>query len=108
VTTLYIVAALLCALAIGILLWPLLRQRRVSGRWSVLGLAVTFAIVPVAFALYVYVSTWDPEGQQRASEHTGCQQWRSAASRSSVTVSDSWSFNILSTRARLPSCELAP
>jgi len=68
VTTLYIVAALLCALAIGILLWPLLRQRRVSGRWSVLGVAVTFAIVPVAFALYVYVSTWDPEGQQRASE----------------------------------------
>jgi len=68
VTTLYIVAALLCALAIGVLLWPLLRQRRVSGRWSVLGVAVTFAIVPVAFALYVYVSTWDPEGQQRASE----------------------------------------
>jgi cytochrome c-type biogenesis protein CcmH len=68
VTTLYIVAALLSALAIGILLWPLLRQRRVSGRWSVLGVAVTFAIVPVAFALYVYVSTWDPEGQQRASE----------------------------------------
>ena len=67
-TTLYIVAALLCALAIGILLWPLLRQRRVSGRWSVLGVAVTFGIVPVAFALYVYVSTWDPEGQQRASE----------------------------------------
>jgi cytochrome c-type biogenesis protein CcmH len=68
VTTLYIVAALLCAFAIGILLWPLLRQRRASGRWSVLGVAVSFAIVPVAFALYVYVSTWDPQGQQRASE----------------------------------------
>ena len=67
-TTLYIVAALLCAIAIGILLWPLLRQRRASGRWSVLGVAVSFAIVPVAFGLYVYVSTWDPEGQQRASE----------------------------------------
>ncbi len=24
--------------------------------------------MPVAFGLYVYVSTWDPEGQQRASE----------------------------------------
>ncbi len=67
-TTLYIVAALLCAIAIGILLWPLLRLRRISGNWSVLGVAVAFAIVPVAFALYVYVSTWDPEGQQRASE----------------------------------------
>lgn len=67
-TTLYIVAALLCAIAIGILLWPLLRQRRDTGRWPVLGVAVSFAIVPIAFALYVYVSTWDPEGQQRASD----------------------------------------
>ena len=41
-TTLYIVAALLCAIVIGILLWPLLRQRRASGRWSVLGVAVSF------------------------------------------------------------------
>jgi len=68
VTALYSVGALLCALALGILLWPLLRQRRINGRWSTLGLAVAFAIVPVAFALYVYVSNWDPEGQQRASE----------------------------------------
>ena len=67
-TALYSIAALLCALAIGILLWPLLRQRRVTGKWSVLGVAVAFAIVPVAFATYVYVSNWDPEVQQRASE----------------------------------------
>lgn len=67
-TPLYIVAAVLCAIAIGILLWPLLRQRRATGRWSVLGVAVSFAIVPIAFAVYVYVSTWDPVGQQRASE----------------------------------------
>jgi cytochrome c-type biogenesis protein CcmH len=68
VTALYAFAALLCAIALGILLWPLLRQRRVTGQWSVLGLAVSFAIVPVAFALYVYVSTWDPDVQTRASE----------------------------------------
>jgi cytochrome c-type biogenesis protein CcmH len=68
VTMLYIVAAALCAIAIGILLWPLVRQKRATGRWSVLGVAVAFAIVPVAFALYVYVSTWDPEGQQKANE----------------------------------------
>ena len=67
-TALYSVAALLCALALGILLWPLLRQRRINGRWSTLGVAVAFAIVPVAFALYVYVSNWDPDVQQRASE----------------------------------------
>jgi len=68
VTALYSVAALLCALALGILLWPLLRQRRITGQWSALGVAVAFAIVPVAFAVYVYVSNWDPEVQQRASE----------------------------------------
>ena len=67
-TLLYSIAALLCALAIGILLWPLFRQRRVTGQWSALGLAVTFAIVPVAFALYVYVSNWDPAVEQRANE----------------------------------------
>lgn len=67
-TALYSIAALLCALAIGILLWPLLRQRRIHGHWSALGVAVAFAIVPVACALYVYVSNWDPEAQQRASE----------------------------------------
>jgi cytochrome c-type biogenesis protein CcmH len=68
VTALYSVAALLSALAIGILLWPLLRQRRIHGRWSALGIAVTFAIVPVAFAMYVYVSNWNPDAQQRANE----------------------------------------
>lgn len=67
-TAVYSIAALLCAIALGILLWPLLRQRRVTGQWSVLGLAVSFAIVPVAFAVYVYVSTWDPDVQARASE----------------------------------------
>ncbi len=67
-TALYSIAALLSALALGILLWPLLRQRRTTGRWSVLGVAVAFAVVPVAFAMYVYVSNWDPDVQQRASE----------------------------------------
>ncbi|HUO67974.1 MAG TPA: hypothetical protein VMV37_10580, partial [Gammaproteobacteria bacterium] len=67
-TALYSVAALLCALALGILLWPLVRQRRINGHWSALGVAVAFAIVPVAFVLYVYVSNWDPDVQQRASE----------------------------------------
>ena len=67
-TALYSIAALLCALALGILLWPLLRQRRITGQWSALGIAVAFAIVPITFALYHYVSNWDPDVQQRASE----------------------------------------
>jgi len=68
VTALYSVAALLCALAFGFLFWPLFRQRRINGRWSAVGVAVAFAIVPVALGLYKYVSNWDPEVQARASE----------------------------------------
>ncbi len=67
-TAVYSVGALLCAIALAILLWPLVRQRQINGRWSALGVAVAFAIVPVAFLLYVYVSNWDPDVQQRASE----------------------------------------
>jgi cytochrome c-type biogenesis protein CcmH len=68
VTAVYSVGALLCAVALAILLWPLVRQRQINGRWSALGVGVAFAIVPVAFLLYVYVSNWDPDVQQRASE----------------------------------------
>jgi cytochrome c-type biogenesis protein CcmH len=66
VTALYAAASLLTAIAIAILVLPLLRRRRVTGRWSTLGLGVSFAIVPVAFGLYQYVSNWDPKGQERA------------------------------------------
>jgi len=68
VTQLYVVAGLLAAVAIAILVVPLVKQRRVTGRWSTLGLGVSFAVVPVAFALYQYVSTWDPAGQSRADQ----------------------------------------
>jgi cytochrome c-type biogenesis protein CcmH len=64
----WIVAALLCAVAIAILVWPLWRQHRVTGRWSVLGLAAAIAVIPVAFFLYRHVSNWDPEVAQRANE----------------------------------------
>jgi cytochrome c-type biogenesis protein CcmH len=64
----WIVAALLCALAIAILIWPLWRQHRATGHWSVLGLAVAVAVIPVAFSLYRHVSNWDPAVEQRASE----------------------------------------
>ena len=67
-TTLYGVAALLCAVAIAILVVPIVRHRHVTGRWSALGLGVAFAIVPVAFAVYAYVSNWDPVAQSHASE----------------------------------------
>jgi cytochrome c-type biogenesis protein CcmH len=68
VTAFWICAALLCAVAVGILLFPLWSQRRRSGRWSMLGLGSAFVIVPVAFLVYRQVSTWDPQTEQRATE----------------------------------------
>jgi len=68
VTSFWIYAAILCSVAVGILVLPLWGQRRRSGRWSVLGLVSCFAIAPVAVLLYKHVSTWDPQTQQRASE----------------------------------------
>ena len=67
-TRFWMVAALLCAVAVGILLFPVWRQRRLRGRWSALGLAAAFAIVPIAFPLYVKVSTWDSAAQLRKKE----------------------------------------
>ena len=64
----WIIAALLCALAVAILVWPLWRQHRVTGHWSVLGVAAAVAVVPVAFSLYRHVSNWDPQAEQRANE----------------------------------------
>ena len=67
-TAFWISAAVLCALAICILILPLWAQRRSSGRWSLLGLASCFAIVPISFVIYKQVTTWDPQTAQRASE----------------------------------------
>jgi cytochrome c-type biogenesis protein CcmH len=68
VTTFWTFAALLCGAAVAMLLFPLWRQRRMSGRWSPGGLAAAFAIVPVAVLIYATLSTWDPELQHRAEE----------------------------------------
>jgi cytochrome c-type biogenesis protein CcmH len=68
VTSFWIAAASLCAAAVAIVLWPLWRARRAFGRWSALGLASAFAIIPVAFALYTRVSNWDPATTHRANE----------------------------------------
>ena len=52
-------AALFCAIALGLLLWPTWRQRRAQGRWSVAALAAAFLVVALAPALYLSVSNWD-------------------------------------------------
>ena len=65
----WIGAAVLCAVALAFLLVPQWRQRKATGQWSVSALAVALITVPVAFALYLNVRTWQPEvDQQRAQE----------------------------------------
>jgi cytochrome c-type biogenesis protein CcmH len=68
VTQFWVIAALLCAAAVGILLFPLWRVKRHQGHWSVVGLAVALAVVPVAFGLYKHVSTWNPAFEARLHE----------------------------------------
>jgi cytochrome c-type biogenesis protein CcmH len=57
----WVVAALLCAVAVLILLVPVVRHRRRGGRWSLEGIVVAVLIAPLALALYSSVSNWDPE-----------------------------------------------
>jgi cytochrome c-type biogenesis protein CcmH len=68
--TFWSVAAVLCALAVAILLVPVWRQRRSGGRWSPAGIAAVVLIAPVALGLYSYVSNWDPEYAAQASRET--------------------------------------
>lgn len=56
----WVSAALLAAIAAAFLVVPLWRNRRSSGRWSVSGLGVAAATIPVAVAIYLSVSTWEP------------------------------------------------
>jgi cytochrome c-type biogenesis protein CcmH len=68
VTSFWIYSGVLSAAAVGILLFPLWRQRRRNGRWSLLGLVSCFAVVPISVLVYQQVSTWDPAVAQRATE----------------------------------------
>jgi cytochrome c-type biogenesis protein CcmH len=68
VTTFWVIAALLCAGAVAILVVPLWRQKRRVGAWSPMGLGVAIAIVPLSFAVYFQLRTWDPVIAERAAE----------------------------------------
>ncbi len=64
------VAALLCALAVAILLVPVWRQKSRDGRWSPAGIVATVLVAPLALGLYTYVSNWDPEYAARVDQES--------------------------------------
>jgi cytochrome c-type biogenesis protein CcmH len=68
VTEFWFGAAVLALGAVGILLWPVWRQHKSTGRWSPLGIVLAAITAPVAVALYSTVTNWDPEIAARASE----------------------------------------
>jgi len=53
-------ASLLLAAALGFLLFPLWRLRRLSGRWPAAAVLTSLSTVPVAIGMYFAVTTWDP------------------------------------------------
>lgn len=58
-TAFWILFALLVLLAVSFLFYPLLRLRKLNGKWSVAGLTTTAVIVPAAFFLYSITSSWN-------------------------------------------------
>jgi cytochrome c-type biogenesis protein CcmH len=61
VTGFVVGAGLLATLALGFVLLPLWRHRRVAGRWSGSGLLVGSMLVPIAVLLYLQVTTFRSE-----------------------------------------------
>lgn len=64
----WVIAGVLCLVAVGMLLLPLWWQRRAQGHWSTVGIVAAIAIVPVSLGLYLHVTNYDPSVAQRASE----------------------------------------
>ena len=64
------IAALLCAVAVGVLVLPLWRIKHRGGHWPpvAIGIAVAIAIVPAALVLYRHVSNWDPAVAERTDQ----------------------------------------
>lgn len=61
-------AALFCGVAILILLVPVWLHKKRGGRWSLAGIVASVLIAPLALALYSFVTNWNPEFAERASQ----------------------------------------
>ncbi len=78
-TGFWIAAAGLGSIAAGFLILPLWRDRQRQGNWSVSGLISAFAVVPVAIAIYVTISTWRPDPVLDVSSEEGAMVAQLAA-----------------------------
>ncbi|HZF29086.1 MAG TPA: hypothetical protein VE907_08225 [Gammaproteobacteria bacterium] len=84
------VAALFSAFALGLLLWPLWRQRRAQGRWSFTALATAFAVLLLAPVLYLSVSNWDPQSAGHLEEQERIVAQLADRLRSSPNDTEGW------------------
>ncbi len=67
-TTFWAAIAMLFAVALGFLVFPLWRQRRLNGRWSFSGLAAVALTVPLALGVYFAIRTYDPAAEARRAQ----------------------------------------
>lgn len=89
-TSFWIGAALLCGVAIATLLVPVLRQRKIAGRWSLGGIAAAVFVAPVAIGLYLGVTNWDPELAERVSRESALLQQLAAHLESNPNDAEGW------------------
>lgn len=92
-TAFWVGAGALGLLAIGILFWPVWRQRKSGGQWSIAGICAAVAVVPVAAALYFHVSNWNPEVAARAEQ--GAQLVAALAAQMEQTPDDVEGWRLL-------------
>jgi cytochrome c-type biogenesis protein CcmH len=67
-TTFWTAAALLCGVAILILLVPVWVHKKRGGRWSLAGVVASLLIAPLALGMYSLVSNWNPEIAERVRQ----------------------------------------
>lgn len=91
----WIAAALLLALATAFTMVPLWRRRRSEGRWSATALAASVAVLPLAIALYLQVTTWQPPAAGADGEASVVQMVEALRSRLAANPGDPAGWRLL-------------
>jgi cytochrome c-type biogenesis protein CcmH len=88
--TFWTVAALLCTLAVAVLLVPVWRHKRRAGGWSPVGILVALLVAPAALGMYFAVTSWDPEYAARADRENDLLQQLVAHLERNPTDLEGW------------------